>query len=143
MDLGKRFHQVAVIDAMKAVVLGSFRVRRGRAGVIALLERLKAIGVGGQETVVTIEATGNYWNELVGMLRVEKCEVYLVHPKKAHDLRKFYRDHTKTDVTDAEALARMPLVDEKLRRFGAAVRRLNRCFVCAGFAGSTGAGSRM
>jgi transposase len=39
----------------------------------------------------------------------------MAHPKKAHDLRKFYAVHTKTDVTDSEALARMPLVDEKLR----------------------------
>ena len=35
--------------------------------------------------------------------------MYLAQPKKAHDLRKFYADHTKTDITDAEALARMPL----------------------------------
>lgn len=115
MDLGKRFHQVAVINAVKRVVVPSFRVRRGRAGIRTLLDRLKDVGVNGAQTVVTIEATSNYWNELVGMLRVAGCEVYLVHPKKAHDLRKFCRDHTKTDVTDAEALARMPLVDENLK----------------------------
>ena len=63
-----------------------------------LLERLEGVGVSARQSVVTIEATGNYWNELVGRLRLEGCEVYLVHPKKAHDLRKFYRDHTKTDV---------------------------------------------
>jgi len=115
MDLGKRFHQVAVIDAVKREIVSPFRVRRGREGVRTLQERLREVGVSDKEMVVTIEATGNYWNELVGMLRVAGCEVYLVHPKKAHDLRKFYRDHTKTDVTDAEALARMPLVDEKLK----------------------------
>jgi transposase len=115
MDLGKQFHQVAVINALKRVVVPSFRVGRGLAGVKRLLGRLGEVGITGPEAVVTIEATGNYWNELVGMLRLAGCEVYLVHPKKAHDLRKFYRDHTKTDVTDAEALARMPLVDENLK----------------------------
>jgi transposase len=65
--------------------------------------------------VVTIEATANYWNELVRVLIGRGCRVYLAHPKKAHDLRKFYAVHTKTDVTDSEALARMPLVDEGLR----------------------------
>ena len=115
MDLGKRFHQVVVLDVGMAPVVTPFRVRRGRTGVQTLLERLRGVGVSARESVVTIEATGNYWNELVGRLRMEGCEVYLVHPKKAHDLRKFYRDHTKTDVIDAEALARMPLVDGNLK----------------------------
>jgi transposase len=49
------------------------------------------------------------------MLRQRGCEVYLISPKKGHDLRRFFRTHTKTDVTDAEALARMPLVDRGLK----------------------------
>ena len=61
----------------------------------------------------TIEATSDYWWELAWELVDRGCEVYLAHPKKAHDLRKFYALHTKTDVTDAEALARMPLVDNE------------------------------
>lgn len=50
-------------------------------------------------------------------------------PKKAYDLRKFYALHTKTDVTDAEALARMPLVDtglQSLWRPSVAVQSLQR-----------------
>jgi transposase len=80
-----------------------------------LLGAVKGLGGRPSDLVVAIEATGDYWLELVGMLQARGCQVYLIHPKKAHDLRKFYAVHTKTDVTDAEALARMPLVDNQLR----------------------------
>jgi transposase len=115
MDLGKRFHQVAVVDERKEVVGAPFRVNRGSRGIEKLLRQLKLYGAGSKDLVVTVEATANFWNELVWALTMRGCRVYLAQPKKAYDLRKFYADHTKTDITDAEALARMPLVDEKLR----------------------------
>lgn len=115
MDLGKGFHQVAVVDEHKEPVGTAFRVNRGSRGIEMFFRQLKLYGVGPEDVVVTIEATANFWNELVWALTMRGCRVYLAQPKKAHDLRKFYADHTKTDITDAEALARMPLVDEKLR----------------------------
>jgi transposase len=115
MDLGKGFHQVAVVDEQREDVGTPFRVNRGSRGIEMLLKQLKLFGARPKDLVVTVEATGDFWKELVWVLTARGCEVYLAQPKKAHDLRKFYADHTKTDITDAEALARMPLVDEKLR----------------------------
>jgi transposase len=115
MDLGKSFHQVAVVNDRKESVGFPFRIKRGRVGVEELLAQLKARGVQAADAVVTIEATANYWNELVGMLTHRGYCVYLAHPKKSHDLRRFYMMHTKTDVTDSEALARLPLVDRELK----------------------------
>ena len=115
MDLGKRFHQVAIVNATLMLEAETFRIPRGRAGIEAFFRQARLLGAGPKDLIVAIEATANYWNELVGMLMSRGCEVYLIHPKKAHDLRKFYAVHTKTDVTDAEALARMPLVDEGLK----------------------------
>ncbi len=115
MDLGKSFHQVAVVDERKEVMGFPFRVKRGREGIEELLGQLRARGVRSRDVVVTIEAMASYWNELVWMLTSRGCCVYLAHPKKAHDLRRFYMMHTKTDVTDSEALARMPLVDSELK----------------------------
>jgi transposase len=112
IDLGQQFHQVAVVDSEGRTVVRSFRIGRGKSAVDQLV---KGCGVGVEELVVSIEATGNYWNELVGVLRERGCTVYLISPKKGHDLRRFYRGHTKTDVTDAQALARMPLVDQSLK----------------------------
>lgn len=112
IDLGQRFHQVAVVDEAGKAVREPFRIGRGRRGVESLIEQA---GVEMAQLVVSVEATGSYWHELVGVLRERGCEVYLVSPKKGHDLRRFFRMHTKTDVTDAEALARIPLVDPSVR----------------------------
>jgi len=111
IDLGSRFHQVAVVDHESGLVRPSFRIGRGRAGVELLM---RTLNVPGSSLVVSIEATANYWWELVGSLTQRGSQVYLISPKKGHDLRRFYALHTKTDVNDAEALARMPLVDPSL-----------------------------
>jgi len=115
MDLGKSFHQVSVVDERKEEVGRPFKITRGSRGIEKLLRQMRLYGAGPKNLVVTIEATGNFWNELVWALTSRRCRVYLAQPKKAHDLRKFYADHTKTDITDSAALARMPLVDEGLR----------------------------
>ena len=115
IDLGKAYHKVAVLDAKLSLAMVPFRIGRGQGGVEKLLGAVQRLGGRPADLVVSIEATGDYWLELVGILKARGCEVYLIHPKKAHDLRKFYKVHTKTDVTDAESLARMPLVDEQLK----------------------------
>ena len=115
MDLGQRFHQVAVINATLGLVMVPFRVCRGQAGVEKLIGMVKNLGAEACDLVVAVEATADYWVELLGILRARGCCVYLIHPKKSHDLRKFYALHTKTDITDAEALARMPLLDRELK----------------------------
>jgi transposase len=115
IDLAMTTHQVAVADEQQRLVCPPFEMGRGRSGCDFILKRVKALGAEVLSDVsVTIEATGSYWNELVWELRERGCTVYLAHPKKAHDLRRFYALHTKTDVTDAEALARMPMVDQDL-----------------------------
>lgn len=111
VDLGSRFHQVAVADEQGRRVRPSFRIGRGRGGMELLL---RTLAVAPSSLVVSIEATANYWWELVGALTRRGSQVYLISPKKGHDLRRFYAVHTKTDVADAEALARMPLVDPSL-----------------------------
>jgi len=115
IDLGKGYHQVAMVDERKEGLGEPFRIGRGRAGAELVLRRAKLCGARPEDLVVTVEATGDYWRELVWAFVNAGCRVYLAQPKKAHDLRKFYADHTKTDITDSEALARMPLVDEGLR----------------------------
>jgi hypothetical protein len=67
------------------------------------------------EAVYTIEATQNYWLELVHPLQRAGASVYLVSPSKSTALRTFYRRHTKNDAIDAEALSRLPVVDPQLR----------------------------
>lgn len=129
VDLAKDFHQVMAVGPDHQVLSKTFRIGRGRGGVAEMLDRLRFLVANQEDLVFTIEATSDYWWELAWELSDRGCQVYLAHPKKAHDLRKFYALHTKTDVTDAEALARMPLVDKGLQalwRPSATVQSLQR-----------------
>lgn len=129
VDLAKAFHQVAAVGPDQQVLAPPFRIGRGRSGLQEMFERLRFLVRQESDLVFTVEATSDYWWELVWELSERGCIVYLAHPKKAHDLRKFYAVHTKTDVTDAEALARMPLVDTHLQslwRPTSAVQSLQR-----------------
>lgn len=116
VDLGGAFHEVQVTTGAGERLGRSFRIGRGRRGFEELLEGVGSVTDGGAESAVfAIEATQNYWMELVHPLKKAGYEVYLVSPSKSTDLRRFYRKHTKTDAIDAESLSRLPVVDPDIR----------------------------
>jgi transposase len=115
VDLGGSFHQVQVTDAAGERLGKSYRIGRGKVGLAGLEEGLRRVAGNDVEAVYTIEATQNYWLELVHPLQRSGATVYLVSPSKSSALRTFYRRHTKNDAIDAEALSRLPVVDPKLR----------------------------
>lgn len=114
IDLGGRFHQVQLTSESGERLGKSFRIGRGRAGLEELRAGLAQRSKADAEPVYTIEATQNYWLELVHPLQREGASVYLVSPAKSSALRTFYRRHTKTDTIDAEAVSRLPVVDAGL-----------------------------
>ena len=132
VDLGGKFHQVQVTAVDGARLGTSFRIGRGRAGLAALQQGVRAAAGDDVEAIYTIEATQNYWQELVHPLRRTGAKVYLVSPAKTTALRTFYRRHTKTDMIDATATSRLPSVDPTLHPVGVgderfdALRRLVR-----------------
>jgi transposase len=115
IDLGGGFHQVQVTNEGGERLGKSFRIERGRAGLNQLQTGVAAVAGKRAEAVYTVEATQNYWMEVVHPLKRLGAAVYLVSPSKSTDLRRFYRRHTKTDVIDAEATSRLPAVDPGLR----------------------------
>jgi hypothetical protein len=115
IDLGGSFHQVQVTNEDGARLGKSFRIERGRAGLTQLRTGFGAVAGKGAEVLYTLEATQNYWMEVVHPLKRCGAVVYLVLPPKSTDLRRFYRQYTKTDVIDAEAASRLPAVDLELR----------------------------
>ncbi len=119
VDLGGTFHQVQVTNAAGERLGKSFRIGRGKAGLAALQDGVRRVAGDHVEPVYTIEATQNFWLELVHPLQRTGAAVYLVSPSKSTALRTFYRRHTKNDAIDAEALSRLPVVDPALRRASA------------------------
>jgi transposase len=73
----------------------------------------------GRAVAIVVESTAMAW--FVAAVAAVRAGVvhtlYRVSGSKAAALRAFYRSHTKTDHIDARVLARMPAVDEGLRRF--------------------------
>jgi transposase len=115
VDLGGKFHQVQVTNAAGERLGKSFRIGRGKAALAELHDGVRRVAGEDVEAVYTIEATQNYWLELVHPLQRAGASVYLVSPSKSTALRTFYRRHTKNDAIDAEALSRLPVVDPQLR----------------------------
>jgi transposase len=123
IDLAGGFHQVQLTSEAGRRVGSSFRIARGRRGVRELLAGVSKRAGEDSEVAFTIEATQNFWLELVHPLVREGHEVYLVSPSKSTALRKFLRQHTKTDMIDSEAISRLPAVDPALRRATVGDRR--------------------
>jgi transposase len=114
LDLGGGFHQVQVTSESGERLGRSFRIRRGRRGLEALLAGVRRVAGEATEPVFSVEATRNYWQELVHPLQRLGHTVYLISPNTSAALRSFIRDHTKNDCIDADALARVPLVHPRL-----------------------------
>ena len=79
-------------------------------------ERLADLAIGCAarcRSEVVMEPTGNMWLPLAAFLNSRGVPVVMGTGKKVSDLRKFYRRHAKTDIVDAETMARLPGVDPK------------------------------
>jgi transposase len=101
MSAGKVESARKVASTPKALIDGLRRAARGRT------------------VDIVVEATAMAWFVVaVAALRAGiDHTMYRVSGAKAAALRGFYRAHTKTDRIDARVLARMPAVDDSLRRF--------------------------
>ena len=77
------------------------------AGYAALQRRLQATGAPSAETLVVLEATGNYWVALAVTLHEAGYRVAVVNPRQAHHFAKAQLRRAKTDALDAQDLARL------------------------------------
>lgn len=114
LDLAGHFHQVQVTSEGGEPLGRSFRIRRGRAGLDSLLDGVRRVAGNDAEPVFSVEATRNYWQELVHPLQRLGHTVYLVSPTTSAALRTFIRDHAKNDCVDADAIARVLQVHPRL-----------------------------
>ena len=114
VDLGvTSASDIAVAEGM--TVTSTRKVASNPAALTAAFAKL---GENGPVNVV-VEATAMAW--FVATVAVMRSGIdatlFRISGTKAAALRKFYRQHTKTDRIDARVLARMPLVDDGLHEF--------------------------
>lgn len=106
IDIAKREH-FAGIRAEDGAPLGkAWRFANDEGGFRSLLERLKSLGIGADESLVVMEATGHYWMALFAHLSAHGFRIAVVNPslvnafRKADTMRK-----TKTDAVDCFLIA--------------------------------------
>ncbi len=79
------------------------------------LERVYALarqGMASEEPLaVVLEATDMVWYPVAVFFQQRGATVYLVNPRMAADLSRFYRRHAKSDRLSAQTLARLPVVN--------------------------------
>lgn len=111
IDLGiASAHTVRVLDG------GGETVAKRRAWpTVESLGEVETAALAGTPTgtrlEVVIEPTGPAWMPIAVFFAARGHVVHRVSSAKAHDLRRFFSRHTKTNGIDADTLARLPLVD--------------------------------
>lgn len=107
---------------------GRFAVANDEAGIATVVERLRGV----QPTVVVLEATGKLEVPLASALAAAGLPVAVVNPRQVRDFAKASGLLAKTDLLDAQILARFaevmrpeprPLADEQTQALAAILAR--------------------
>lgn len=131
IDIGKEKHAVAAIDESRTVVLKATTVTEDATGYAKLRELLSDPA----ETLVAMEATGHYWQNLFAFLMSEGFAIALLNPLRTRRYAEEDLVRAKTDAIDALMIARMAeekrptvtqLSDEAVRELRELVRLRDR-----------------
>ncbi len=102
IDIGAERHMVASVDAEGAVQLRPTAFGEDAAGYEQLLTLLDSPA----ETLVVMEATGHYWQNLFAVLGAAGYAIALINPLRTRRFAQEDLVRTKTDAIDALGLAR-------------------------------------
>lgn len=98
IDVAKRQHQIAVLDASGDPVEKSFSIQNDREGIDDLLQRLSQWS---DEIEIGLEATGHYWLALFEQLSQADYTVHVLNPLQVHAYQRSGIRKRKTDTVDA------------------------------------------
>jgi transposase len=82
------------------------------AGYAQLIARLTKLGIPPDQTLVALEATGIYWENLYYFFAARGYRLLLLHPAQTHQFAAQRGLRAKTDRLDAETIARLVFSDE-------------------------------
>lgn len=119
IDIGAELHHVAAVDETGATLMKPTAFGEDGAGYQKLLELLERAGARGGEdlplapasaeqpyTLIVMEATGHYWQNLFAALVAHGYKVALVNPLRTHRFAGEELARTKTDRIDCLQIAR-------------------------------------
>ena len=102
IDIASETHVVAVVAEDQSVLLKPVSFKEDAAGYELLWKKLGS----STNTLVTMEATGHYWQNLFAALVTRSFAVALINPLRSRRFAQEDLERTKTDAIDALGLAR-------------------------------------
>jgi transposase len=102
IDVAKRQHRIAVVDASGDPLHKPFSITNDYAGMNALLEHLSSWSEGVE---IGLEATGHYWLALYEHLTKAGYKVHVLNPLQVHAYQRSGIRKRKTDTVDATWIA--------------------------------------
>lgn len=102
IDIASETHVVAVVDELGKATVKPTPFDEDSAGY----QRLLALLPTSDETLIGMEATGHYWQNLFARLVSEGYSVALINPMRTHNFAAEELRKAKTDALDALAIAR-------------------------------------
>ena len=102
IDIASETHVAAAVGDDQAVLLKPVSFKEDATGYELLWEKLGA----STDTLVTMEATGHYWQNLFAALVTRGFAVALINPLRSRRFAQEDLERTKTDAIDALCLAR-------------------------------------
>ncbi len=111
IDIGKRHHEVALIDSQGKPVGNPLRFSNTTEGSEKLLAFINQHDLLPDNTMIGLEATGHYWLSLFSFLTALEFNVIPFNPIQSDTLRNFYLRKTKTDTIDAVLIAQVVRMD--------------------------------
>ena len=77
IDIAKRFHEAAVIDANGKIVVKRIKFQNSHAGYCKFMDTVRKLN---QPVEFAMEATGHYWFSLYAHLRQDNQTVRVINP---------------------------------------------------------------
>src|SRR5690625_7690299 len=111
IDIGKRHHEVGVIDDKGQPIGKTLRFANSKAGSDKLLEYINQHKLTPDNSVFGLEATGHYWLSVFSFVHKLGFKTTVFNPLQSDALRHFYIRKTKTDVKDAYLIAQVIRID--------------------------------
>jgi transposase len=120
IDVSKKHHDVAILDATQKLLAPIFRIAESRPGYEELRDRLLRVVARQQAQLVHfgMEATGDYWKNLYHFLKGLSCAwiTSVLHPVQTKKFAQAELRRAKTDPVNALDIARL-LVEKRPRPY--------------------------
>lgn len=107
IDIAKNKHEASVIDADGKALLDSISFANSKEGCEKLLALFERLGVGKEDVVIGMEATGHYWLSIHAFLFELGYDIKVINPIQSEAFRKMYIRQTKNDSKDSFIIAQI------------------------------------